>query len=220
MHFRLGGRREQRLRDPEVDDLDQGSIAGKLRDEHVARLDVPMHHSLVVCMVHRRTHAVEEPHARRDRCSSPIAEDVDRLAPDILHHEIGPPAGRRAPIDHLRDRGVAHACENLPLAFKPGDHRTGVHPGLDHLNGNLLDERLLALGEPNHAEPTVPELGDQRVRPNRHSRRLGAKRVPGTIADDRGVRVLLAPVGGVLLWHSVAGFARGEPATPRQGPGR
>ena len=51
----------------------------------------------------------------------------DANAADQFHHEEGPPGFGRSRIENLRDVGVVHQGEGLPLGLEAGHDLLGVH---------------------------------------------------------------------------------------------
>jgi hypothetical protein len=55
----------------------------------------------------------------------------------------------------------------LPLGLESGDHLLGVHPQLDHLEGNFAADWLLLFGDIDHAAAALADLLQQLVTPQR-----------------------------------------------------
>src|SRR5262245_39191743 len=62
-----------------------------------------------------------------------VAVPLQRYALHPLHHEVRAARLGRAGVEDLRDAGVVHQREGLPLRLEPRDHLARVHAGLDDL---------------------------------------------------------------------------------------
>ena len=86
-----------------------------------------MDDEVLVRVLHRVADRAEqlEPLARRQLPAS-SQYSVDRLAVDVLHHEVGLPVVGRAAVEEPRDVRVLEPGQDLPLARKraPHDART------------------------------------------------------------------------------------------------
>ena len=72
-----------------------------------------------------------------------IAPRVDRLAIDIVHHEIRHAVVRAAAIDDAGDRRVIQPRENLSLLAKSSDDLLVYEPGSNDLDCDSLVERVV-----------------------------------------------------------------------------
>ena len=63
------------------------------------------------------------------------------------------------------DVGVVHHRQGLPLGLEPGEHRLGVHPGLDDLDRDGPLHRFGLLGHEDAAHAAFADLLDQLVLP-------------------------------------------------------
>ena len=77
--------------------------------------------------------------------------------------KYGQPVVGGAGVERLRDVGVVHHGERLPLALEAGEHLAGVHPAADHLEGDRAAERLELLGLVDRAHPALAEDADDAV---------------------------------------------------------
>ena len=161
----LGQPLVRRLRNPEVDDLrDRAAVLDG--HEHVRRLEVAMDDALLVGVLDGLADRDEqrEPFAG----GQPVAIAVvgDRNAGHVLHHEVRPALVGRARVEHPGDVRVGHHREGLPLGVEPGHHLAGVHPDLDHLQGDLAADRVLLFRKVDHAHPALTEDGQDPVGAN------------------------------------------------------
>src|SRR6266699_875626 len=105
-----------------------------------------MDNALLVRVLHRLAHQNKESQPFIGWKLVPIAKIGDRHPIDQFHDEEWPPSFRRAGIQDLGDIWVIHSRQDLPLAFKPGDHLTSVESRLDDLERNLASNRLGLFG--------------------------------------------------------------------------
>ena len=83
---------------------------------------------------------------------------------------------------------MVHEGQGLALSLEAGDDLFGVHPQLDHFDGDPAPDRFLLLGHIDHAATTFADLLEQLVaaysvarffaQPNharRYGKRLGAR---------------------------------------------
>ena len=94
--------RLERLRDPEVEQL--GPACSRHQD--VRRLEITVHHRVLVRVLHRLAHLAEQLDSRADREVLHGAEPRHRLAVDVLHREPWRAVGQRVGIEQSRDRRV------------------------------------------------------------------------------------------------------------------
>ena len=150
-HLRVAG-----VRDAEIGDLDAPVVA----DEHVVRLDVAVHHAVLV----RVAQAGEHLHRDRDRAlrrQRPLGLDdlLERAALQVLHRDVGPAVGLAAVVDG-DDVGVVEARRGLRLAPEALDELAVLGIALRHdLERDLAAEaRVLRQVDGRHAADTqAPE---------------------------------------------------------------
>jgi hypothetical protein len=95
---------------------------------------------------------------------APVTVRVDRLALDVLHHEVGPAVRRCTAVQQPRDVGVVARGEDLPLVAEAAQHLVRVHAALDDLERHSLLEMLVrALGQVDHAHAAAADLVDDAV---------------------------------------------------------
>src|SRR5438034_6971376 len=83
-----------------------------------------------------------------------------------LHDEIWAPRFGRPGIKHLRDIGVVHQRQCLPLGLKPGDHALRIHSRLDDFQSDPPADRCLLFGHVNHSASAFTNLLQQLVMAN------------------------------------------------------
>ena len=131
-----------------------------------------MHYALLVRGLHRLADGDEELQPRLELETTRAAVDVDRLALDELHNEIGMPALGRAAVVEPRDGRVIQRGEDLPLLLEAPQHVLGIGPRLDELHGYALLERtVVALAEVDHRHPAAADLAHDPIDPNALRRR-------------------------------------------------
>src|ERR1700744_5948178 len=80
---------EERLRDPEVDYLDDGSLAGELAEHQVGRLQIPMDDPDRVRISHPAAGLDDDPESLLGRKWSARSKDLgDRLPFEKLHGQV------------------------------------------------------------------------------------------------------------------------------------
>jgi hypothetical protein len=146
-----------RLGDAEVDNL-RHRLTVVEGDEHVRRLDVAVNHALLVRVLDGVADADEqvEPFARGQQVL--VAELRDRLPLHQLHDEVRPAVLGRAGVEHLRNVGMVHEGERLPLRLEPGEDLPRVHPRLDDLERDPPPDRLGLLGHPDRPHAAFADL--------------------------------------------------------------
>src|SRR5947207_1004511 len=69
-------------------------------------------------------------------------------------------------VKDVRDVGMVHDRQRLPLGLEARDHLARVHARLDDLQGNLATHRLGLLGHEDDAEAAFADLLQELVRTN------------------------------------------------------
>ena len=139
-----------------------GTPSGGHQD--VERLDVAVHHQALVRVAHGAADLEEELEPVVDRERPARGPDVDRLALDVLHDEVGHALVGAAAVEEPRDVGVVQRGKDLALGAEARQHVLGVHATLDDLERDpLLVLAVGALGEVDGAHPAPAELADQPV---------------------------------------------------------
>ena len=103
-------------------------------------------------------------------------EVSDGSAADEFHHEVRPARVGRAAVKYLRNVGMIHQRQRLPLGLKPSHHLAGIHARLDDLQRHLAANRLLLLGHEHDAEAAFANLFQQFVRTDEHARPFADRR--------------------------------------------
>ena len=85
-------------------------------------------------------------------------------APHELHHEVGPARFGGAGVQRLRDVGMVHDGQRLPLGLEAGQDVPRVHPELDDLERDGATEGLELLGFVHDAHATLAQHADHAVR--------------------------------------------------------
>ncbi|CAA9305477.1 MAG: hypothetical protein AVDCRST_MAG11-1129, partial [uncultured Gemmatimonadaceae bacterium] len=173
----LGGRRE-RLRHAEV-----GDHRVPAREEHVLRLEVPVHHALGVRVGQRVGQLAQEPHGVRDG-QRPVARQPrpEGLALDEGHRVERQAVHLARGVDR-HDVRVLQAGGEPDLALEALGREPGGEAGVEDLDGDPPPEPRIERDEDaRHA--AAPELALQRVR-------IPECR-PQPLAQPRAVRLHLA----------------------------
>jgi hypothetical protein len=102
--------------------------------------------------------------------------------------------------ENLGNVRVIHQGQRLPLRLEAGDDLSGVHAGLDDLQGHLAPDRLLLLGKEDNPEAALADPLQQLVRPDHGAGSLADRRLIGG-GDRVGVSAFskLAVPGGADL---------------------
>ncbi len=164
-----GGRPSDRLRragvdalgDAEVHQLDHAVVP----HEDVVGLQVAVHDALLVRVVHHLADAAEQPHAVVDGQPPPRHVDVDRLAIDQLHHDVGRTVLRDAAVQHLGEIGMVEAREDLALRLEAHGEPLGIEAVAHDLDGDLLRELAVdAFGTVDLAHAAAADARDDAPR--------------------------------------------------------
>ena len=103
-----------------------------------------------------------------------VAEVGDFDPAHELHDEEGPARVGGAGVEDLRNVGVVHHGQRLPLRLEPGDHLLGIHAELNDLEGNVTPDVLLLLGHPDHTSAAFADLLQELVSPDARARHFRA----------------------------------------------
>ena len=149
----------EQLGDAEIEQLDLALA----RDQHVRRLEVAVHDQRCVRVRHGIEHVEEEPQPRVHVEPVLIAVPIDRLAVDVLEHEIRLAGRRHARIEQLRDvrmreprQDAAFALESILAASREREvQELDRHPPIESAIG--------ALREPDRAHPAASDRRHERV---------------------------------------------------------
>src|SRR5579872_2602288 len=112
-------------------------------------------------------HALEKLEPLDDTELAGLAIVVNRLALDVLHHEVRQAVLGGAAIEQPRNVGMVQAGQYLPLVAEALDDELGVEVAPDELDGDLLTESLVgAGGQVNHTHTTLADFPDHSVGPD------------------------------------------------------
>ena len=93
-----------------------------------------------------------------------VAVFDERLALDVLEHEVRRAVRRGPAVEQAGDVGMLERGRDLPLAPEALQRELARHAGPDELDGDLLLELVVgAAGEVDHAHAALPELGEELV---------------------------------------------------------
>ena len=133
-------------------------------DQDITRLQIPMHHQMLVSVTNRVDDAAKQFNALADVEFPLVAPAMNRLAVNELHHEVRPSLFRHAGVEQLGNIGMIQQSENFTLLLEPGDDEGRVGRGQNQLDGGLPVERFVgSLGEIDAAHATAPDLANEGV---------------------------------------------------------
>ena len=99
-----------------------------------------------------------------------VAIDIDRLAIDELHYEVGQPVIRQPAIQQSSDIWVIERSQRLPLMTEPPQDVLVIHPAPDDLYGNIpLESIIIALGLVDGAHTSVAEFFADAIRADKRA---------------------------------------------------
>jgi len=159
--FRLTGARfgsRKQFRNPEIEQLD----AAILGDEHIGRFEVAVHDQTRVRVLHGVADGQEQPEPVIDAEPAPITVRRDRLALDLLHHQIELTVIGRAAIEQAGDVRMIEAGQDLAFGAEPAGQIVGDTVAAQQFDGDLL--RVLAvaaLAEVDVAHAAASNAADQ-----------------------------------------------------------
>ena len=163
--------------------------------QHVGRLQVAVHHPLLVGVVDRLAHPHEQPQPVPGGQPAGLAVGGDGAAGDELHGQERPAGRGAAGVEHLGDGRVVHQGQGLPLGLEPGGGggRLGARP--DHLDGHQPGHRVGLVGRPHGAHAALPDHRPQDE---------PADAVAGPVRPRRAVRRFEEPAGGGVAGEQLA----------------
>ena len=142
------------LRDPEVEKLGVALVG----DEDVVRLDVPVHHEILVGVLDRHRDLEEQADAFIDRESLAIAVLRHGHAIDELHRQPRAAVLHLPAVDEAGDGRVVEGREHLAFEFEAPDDLLVGHRSRDDLHRDPLAESTLdAEGLPDLAEAAATD---------------------------------------------------------------
>ncbi len=109
-------------------------------DQDVRRLEVAVHHQLLVGVADRAADLAEEPQAGREVELFSAQNWSARHAVDQLHHQVGPAARQGAAVVELGDLRAIEGGQDLPLGEEPLVHDRRLEALVDHLERHLALE--------------------------------------------------------------------------------
>ncbi len=187
---RVPGVALDQLGDPEIEELHATSVV----DQDVRRLDVAVHHQLLVGRVHRARDLQEEIEPIRHAELRGVGALRDRHAVHQFHHQVRPTVGEGATVEKLRNVRVTQGGEDLPLVDEAAHQVLRVESPSQHLERDLLlvdAVRATRFVHRRHSPPPPSPRHD--VSPDRGPRREIAPQLPLVFVregatDDRARR--------------------------------
>src|SRR5205085_5790677 len=122
----------EQLGDPEV----QQPRHALLRHQNIAWLDVTVDHQVLVGVAHGRADGLKELQSVRNGQLTSIAVQVNRLAFNVLHDEVGQAVAGRAAIQQASDVGVIEHGQDLALTAKSQNDIVGIQSAADDFDGH------------------------------------------------------------------------------------
>ena len=165
----LGGVAQRRLvfeelGDSEIQQLDVAAFP----DQHVRRFEVAVNDQIRVRLRDCGEYFEKQAQARTDIETLGVAVDVDRLALDVLEHEVRLTRVGDAGVDQSRDVRMRKSREEAALATKAFLARSAYQGRVQELDGYpAFEAPVAATREPDTAHPALAELFFQRVRAKR-----------------------------------------------------
>jgi hypothetical protein len=159
-------------------------------DQHVARLQIAVHHSPAMHVVH---HRAEGTHQRQDLPHTQLLLThvaVDGQAIDQLHHQVGRAVCGHAAVDQLDKVGVVQRGANLPLRLEAcscGAAQPGMHEPYRPL---LFITGVRSLGLVNVTHAAAADEGSDAIGPHALTNSCDAGRVVRVLdrRPGRGLR--------------------------------
>ena len=150
----------EELGDAEVEELHPAV----LRHHDVRRLEVAVDDEVRVGVRHGGEDVEEEPDAGLDVEGPALAPAVDRLALDVLEHEVRLAGRGDAGVEELGDVGVFQPRQDRGLAAEAGGPRRAQERGGEELDrGHPLEVAVDSPRQPDAAHPAGAERLDQRI---------------------------------------------------------
>jgi hypothetical protein len=118
----------------------------------------------VVGVLHTVADLHEQLEAFAGRQSVAVAVPGDGFTLDKLHREVGAAAFRLAGVEHPGDVRMAHHRQCLALGLESSDDLSGIHPGLDDLEGHSPTNGLFLLGLVHGTHSALADLLEDAVR--------------------------------------------------------
>ena len=108
--------------------------------QNVGRLQVAMHDEILMRVMHRGAHHLEQLQARGHLQMVGVAVDVDGDAVDVFHDDVGRAVGQRAAVQQVRDVRMIELRENLAFDLEAGLNATPQRAAMHHFDGHFLLE--------------------------------------------------------------------------------
>ena len=203
-----------KLREPEVEQLDEVRLAAADREVDVARAQITMDVADRVRLHQRLADLDQDVRGALDRERLLHREHViERVAFEQLHREVQPAVERAPEVVDLDDVLVIDLGDRGRLAPEPLDREVVARElGVEHLDRDLAAQRdvLRAIDRAGAAlpdqlldlEPLAEQLADERI-----ARRVTQLGAPAVRAEQRalGVRVAAATAGDQGRGHVMSG---------------
>src|SRR5262249_55450774 len=142
----------EQLGDAEIEQL---RVAGPV-DEDVGRLDVAVDDQVGVRMGDGLENVEKEAEPLLDPEAAVPAIGVDRLALDVLEHEVGLAGCGHAGVEEPGDVGIGQTREDLALAAEPLLARAADEARVEQLDGGgALEAPVAAAREPDVAHASL-----------------------------------------------------------------
>src|SRR5215204_1276427 len=75
-----------------------------------------------------------------------VAITIERLAFDVLHHEVRQTVFSSAAVEQSRDMRMIECCEYLSFFTKPAKDEISIHPALDQFYCSPFIELIIGAG--------------------------------------------------------------------------
>ena len=123
--------------------LGLGLVSIGIGDQDVARLEITVDHALLMRVLDTIADASEQIEPLLEAQLLLVAVVGEGNAADQFHHEVGATVVGGPGIEDLRDRGVIHDRQGLPLGLEATDDPLGVHACLDDLDRHWSQTSLI-----------------------------------------------------------------------------
>ncbi len=134
-------------------------------DQHVCRLDVAMHDQVLVGVMDGVADLEEQAQAVFQFVFALAAVIQNRLALDVIHHQVGQAGVGCTAVEQPHDVGVVEGGQRLPLLSETVDDLDAFSAAQDQLDGHLLLELLVrARAQENRAHASRADRPDHHVR--------------------------------------------------------
>ena len=155
-----------------------------------------MDDSLLMRVVHSAADGDEQFESFPGGEAMPVAVACDRLAAHQFHDEVGPAALGGARVVDGCDVIVAQQGERLTLLLEAGEHRLGVHAGLDEFEGDVALDRLALVRVIDDAEAAFADYIKQPIWADPVAEALAARQVSAGYNGGFDLRLNVILIGG------------------------